>query len=60
MSSKVKTKYFHGIGRFLEKELPYTDKYIRDVLNGLHEGRDTKAVREIVKRADELMSKMAS
>ncbi len=57
MSSIVKTKYFHGIGKLLQNELGYTNKYILDVLNEKYEDRDTKAVREIKNRAEELISK---
>ena len=56
MATAVKTKYFHGIGKLLEKELGYCDKYVRDVLNGKYDDRDTEAVKNIKKRAEELIS----
>ena len=52
---KLEAKYFHGIGSLIAKVTGYTAKYVRDVLNGEHDDRDTEAVKEI-KRLAELYS----
>ncbi len=56
MSTELKTKYFSGIGTLISRQLGYTDRYVRGVLNGEYKDRDTKAVKEIKKRAEELIS----
>jgi hypothetical protein len=57
--TKIKTEYFHGVGALIARNLNVSEKYVRDVLNGLHDNRDTKTVRDIKQEAKKYM-KIAS
>lgn len=46
-SKPIKEKYFHGIGSLVSKATGYSKKYVRDVLNGDYDDRDTEAVKQI-------------
>ncbi|MDC9722404.1 MAG: hypothetical protein PSN34_06480 [Urechidicola sp.] len=54
---KIKTEYFHGIGSLIAKKLNVSEKYVRDVLNGLHDERDTQLVKDIKSEADKYVPK---
>lgn len=55
--TKIKKKYFHGIGTLIADTLDLSEKYVRDVLNGLHDDRDTEAVRKIKEEAEKYTKK---
>ncbi len=52
-TSVLKTKYFWGIGSLVARETGFSKKYCQDVLKGLHDERNTPAVKQIKKVAEQ-------
>jgi len=50
-TSILKSKYFWGVGALVANKTGYSKKYCQDVLKGLHDDRNTPAVRKIKEAA---------
>lgn len=49
---KIMLKYYYGVGKLVSEETGYTQQYVLQVLNGLHEDRHTVAKYRIIEAAE--------